>query len=92
MSDILEENEVKIVLALDKAKGSAPIGYISQKSGIENPHELLQQLEQGGIVCRVPSSSWSPTNQPQYELTNKAKKLLQQLIATRLEQLIEAGV
>jgi len=92
MSNIIQEKKVKIVLALDQAKSPAPVGYISKKSGIENPIELLQQLEKDGIVSRLTSSSWSPTNAPQFELTPKAKKLLQQLIATRLEQLIEARI
>ncbi len=91
MSDI-EENKVKVILALDQAKGPAPIGYISQKTGIENPRELLRQLEEDGIVQRLPFNSWSPSGAPQFELTAKAKRLLQQLIATRLEQLVEAGV
>jgi len=92
MLNIIQEKKVKIVLALDQAKSPAPIGYISKKSGIENPRELLQQLEKDGIVSRLPSSSWSPTNAPQFELAPKAKKLLQQLMATRLEQLIEARI
>jgi len=91
MSDI-EENKVKVILALDQAKGPAPIGYISHKTGIDNPRELLRQLEEDGIIQRLPFNSWSPSGAPQFELTAKAKKLLQQLIATRLEQLIEAGV
>jgi len=92
MANIITESKVKVILALDQAKGAAPIGYISQKSGIEDPRELLRQLEEEGIICMVSPSSWSPANEPQYELTNKAKKLLQQLIATRLQQLIEVGV
>ncbi len=90
MSEI-EENKVKVILALDQAKGPAPIGYISQKTGIDNPRELLRQLEEDGIVQRSPSNTWSPSGAPQFELTTKAKKLLQQLIATRLEQFIEAS-
>ncbi len=92
MANIIEEKKVKIILALDQAKGPAPIGYISRKSAIEDPLELLQQLEEDGIVCCLPSNSWSPSNAPQFELTAKARKFLQQLIATRLEQLIEARI
>jgi len=92
MSSIIEEKKVKIILALDQAKGPAPVGYISKKSGIENPRELLRQLEEDGIVYCLASNSWSPSNAPQFELTAKAKKLMQQLIATRLEQLIEARI
>ena len=89
MSDMIGESKINVILALSQAKGPAPIGYISQKSGIENPRELLRQLEEDDIVEKSPFNSWSASNAPQYELTNKAKKLLQQLIASRLEQLIE---
>jgi len=92
MSNIIQEKKVKIILALDQAKSPAPIGYISRKSGIENPLELLLQLEEDDIVYRLPSNSWSPSNAPQFELAPKAKKLLQQLIATRLEQIIEVRI
>lgn len=87
-----EDNKIKVILALDQAKGPAPIGYISQKAGIEDPRELLRQLEEDGIVHRLAVNSWSPSSSPQFELTTKAKKLLQQLVATRLERLIEARI
>jgi len=87
-----EENKIKVVLALDQAKGPAPVGYVSQKSGIEDPLELLRQLEEDGIVHRLPLNTWSPSGAPQFELTPKAKRLLHQLVAARLEQLIEARV
>ena len=88
MSNIVGEKKIKIILALEQAKGAAPGGYIAQKSGIDDPSELLRQLEEDGAVCRLPSDSWSASNAPQYQLTSKAKKLLQQLVATQLEQLI----
>jgi hypothetical protein len=88
----IEESKVKVILALDQAKGPAPIGYVTQKTGLENPNEILRQLEEDGIVRMLPASSWSTANSPQFELTPKAKKLLQELIATRLEQLVEAGL
>jgi len=86
------ENEVKLILAMEKAKGPVPLGYLTQKTGIEDPHELLSLLEVEGIVSRLRPDSWSPSHAPQYELTSKATKLLRQLVTTRLEQLIEARV
>jgi hypothetical protein len=90
----LEERKIRIILALNEAKGSAPVGYVCQRCGIDetcrNPCRNLRQLEDDGIIQRAPPSTWSPSLEPQYELPAKTKKLLQQMVATRLEQLIQA--
>jgi len=88
MSNIIGEKKVKIILTMDQTKGPAPVHYISQKSGVENAEELLHMLEQDGVVSRAPPISESMSNAPQYELTHRAKRLLQQLVATQLEELI----
>jgi len=92
----LEEKKASIVLALDAAKSGAPVGYICERCGIEetceNPCKYLKQLEEDGIIQRLPPSSWSASLEPRYELSKRAKKLLQQLITTRLEQLIQVRV
>jgi hypothetical protein len=94
--DTLEERKTRIILALNEAKNAAPAGYICQRCGIdetcENPCRNLRQLEDDGIVQRAPPSAWSASLEPQYELPAKTKKLLQQMIATRLEQLITVRV
>ena len=91
----LEEKKVKIILALGEAKNAAPVGYICQRCGIddtcENPCRHVSQLEEDGVIQRLSPSAWSPSLEPQYELPSKTKKLLQQLIATRLEQLIQVS-
>lgn len=88
----LEEKKVRIILALSEAKNAAPVGYVCQKCGIddacENPCRHLRQLEEDGVIRRLSPNSWSPALEPQYELPNRTKNLLQQLVATRLEQLI----
>jgi len=88
MSNIIGEKKVKIILAMDQIKGPAPVHYVSQKSGVEDAEELLRMLEEDGVVSRAPPVSESMSNVPQYELTNRAKRLLQQLVATQLEELI----
>ncbi len=91
--DNLEERKTRIILALNEAKSAAPVGYICQRCGIdetcENPCRNLRQLEDDGIIQRVSPSTWSASREPQYELPAKTKKLLQQMVATRLEQLIQ---
>jgi hypothetical protein len=90
--DNLEERKTRIILALNEAKNAAPTGYICQRCGIdetcESPCRNLRQLEEDGIIQRSPASTWSASLEPQYELPVRTKKLLQQMIATRLEQLI----
>jgi hypothetical protein len=94
--DNLEERKTRIILALNEAKNAAPVGYICQRCGTdetcENPCRNLTQLEEDGIIQRATPSGWSPSLEPQYELPVKTKKLLQHMIATRLEQLIQARV
>lgn len=58
----------------------------------ESPCRNLRQLEDDGIIQRAPPSTWSASLEPQYEITAKAKRLLQQLVASRLEQLIRVRV
>ena len=89
MSEIIEEKKVKVLVALDRAKSPAALGYISEHSGVEEPYELLEQLEKVGLVRRAPPSDWSPAGEPRFELTPRPRKTLQKLIANRLMQLIE---
>jgi len=95
MSKIVKENKAKILFALDMAKGAAPLGYISKHSGIEDPRELLQQLEKDGLVRRLllqPPILCSLSFMPLFELTGKAKKLLRQAIDHRLQQPIDVPI
>jgi len=89
VSEIIEEKKVKVLVALDRAKSPAALGYISEHSGVEEPYELLEQLEKVGLVRRAPPSDWSPAGEPRFELARGAKKTLQKLIAKRLVQLIQ---
>jgi len=83
MSRILEENEVKMLRALELAKGPAPLGYIARHSGINDPYDCLCKLEEYGLVCRSPQGDYSLSRMPLFELTGKAKNLLQQSIVER---------
>lgn len=88
MLNIIGEKKVKIILTMDRINGPAPVHYISQKSGVESAQELLRQLEADGVVSRTQPISESMSKAVQYELTSRAKKLLHQLVAAQLEQLI----
>jgi hypothetical protein len=92
--EYLEERKTRIILALNEAKSAAPVAYICQRCGIdgtcETPCRNLRQLEADGIIQRASPSTWSASREPQYELPAKTRRLLQQMVATRLEQLIQA--
>lgn len=88
LSDIIEEKKVKVLVALDRARGPAPLGYIRVSSGVEEPYELLEELEKDGLVRRALPSNWSPAGEPRFELAPRARKTLQKLIGDRLNQLI----
>ena len=89
MSIINEKSKIKIIFALDKATGAAPMGYISKHSGIEDPIKLLRQLEKDGLVRQLPPGLWNPSLNPLFELTGKAKKLLKQSIDLQIERFVE---
>jgi hypothetical protein len=92
LQEDVKRNKVQILLALDKADGSAPLGYIAEKSGIEDPLELLQRLEKDGFVCRLSPSYCGPSLLPIFELTSKSKTIIRQATETRLEQLIDTRI
>ncbi len=89
MSKKIKEDKIRIIISLDRAKCAAPLGYISKHSRIENPLELLQELEKDGLVDRLPSGIWNPSLMPLFELTDKAKELLKHSIEHQFEQLAE---
>jgi len=77
MSGIRKEYAAKILKVLSRARGPAPLGYISKQSGIEHPLELLRQLEKCDLVCRTAQGDFNLSLMPLFELTDKVKKLLQ---------------
>ncbi len=91
LSDIIEEKKLKVLVAVDRARGPAPLGYITEHSGAEEPYELLEQLEREGLVRRSPPSAWSSAGEPRFELEPRTKRILRKLIADKIVQLIEGG-
>lgn len=83
-------DKVKVILTIDEMEEPVSAGDISWKSGVEKMHveELLRQLEKEDVVTKVPPLSESLSKVRFYKLTSRAKKLLQQLVATQLEELI----
>jgi hypothetical protein len=67
------DNE-KILLALALAKSPAPLDYIALHTGIEDPLNLLKQMEDRGLVRQTPPSRWSCCGDPLFELTPATKK------------------
>lgn len=83
-------DKVRVILTIDEMGEPVSAGDISWKSGVEKTHveELLRQLEEEDVVTKVPPLSESLSDVRFYKLTSRAKKLLQQLVATQLEKLI----
>lgn len=92
MAKNFKKEEPKILLALSRTKGAAPLGYISEHSGIKNPYETLLRLEKKELVYRTPPGIWALSYLPLFELTPKARDLIRQATDARLEQLIEVTV
>jgi hypothetical protein len=90
MSDIIEMKKVQVLMALDRANSPAPMEYISERSDVEDPYELLVELQKDGLVRQVEPSTWSPSGSPQFELAPNAKELLEQFVARKLLQAVEA--
>ena len=83
-------DKVKVILTIDEMGEPVSAGDISWKSGVEKTQvdEFLEQLEEEGVVTKVPPLSESLSKVRFYKLTSRAKNLLQQLVATQLEELI----
>lgn len=64
------------MIALAVANSPAPIDYISLHTGINDPLNTLQQMEERGFIRRTPASSWSCYVDPLFELTPATKKKL----------------
>ncbi|MCP8313043.1 MAG: hypothetical protein H3Z53_01540 [archaeon] len=76
-SDIENGQIKKILLILDRAKSPAPLDYISFHTGIKEPLEILEKMEEEkGLVRRSLPSCWSCSMDPMYEITPKTKKEL----------------
>ena len=71
----MENEQIKKILsAIAQAKGPAPLGYVSLHTGIKEPLEILRKMEEMGLVCKCPSSSWSCCMDPMFEILIPAKK------------------
>jgi hypothetical protein len=78
----LEDKKIKkILLVLALAKSPAPLDYISLHTGIEEPYEILERMEEGGLVRRSPPMRWSCSMVPMYEITPATQKELPHMLS-----------
>lgn len=75
----------KILMTLALAKSPAPLGYISLHTKIKEPLEILEKMEENGLVRRSPSLSWSCCTDPLFEITTTTRKKLLAYLFTPLE-------
>lgn len=66
----------KVLIALALAKTPAPLGYIAFYTGIKELLPLVLRLEEKGWIRRCPSSSWSCSQSPLFELLPEIQKEL----------------
>lgn len=65
----MESDQIKKILSvLAQAKDSAPLGYVSLHTGIKEPLNTLEEMEERGLVHRSPCPSWSSCMEPTFEI------------------------
>ncbi len=75
----MEKKMTVVLQALDMAKGSCPLGFISLHTNIAEPLPILEALEKAGLARRVESREWSLAAGPRFEITEKARKQLREM-------------
>ncbi|MEM3786197.1 MAG: helix-turn-helix domain-containing protein [Nitrososphaeria archaeon] len=70
------EEEVKVkrlLLVLARAKGPVTIDYLIRYTNLDRPQDLLEKLEEKGLVKKIKCSEWSPCMNPLYQITSDEK-------------------
>gem|GEM_PF-6147341 len=73
VKNIKDERVRRVLAVLMMARGPAPLGYVSLHTGIEAPLELLEEMRRKGLVRRCPSSTWSCSLGPIYEIEPRVR-------------------
>jgi len=81
----MERKMLRILQVLDRASCACPLGYISLHTNIVDPLNILNALDKGGYCRRCPTSDWSPSVHPMFEITPKAREELRELEANVLQ-------
>lgn len=81
----MERKMLKILQVLDRASCACPLGYISLHTNIVEPLNILRALEKEGYCRQCPTSDWSPSGHPMFEITSKARRELRELEANVLQ-------
>lgn len=63
----------KVIEVLKEAKSPAPLECIARRASLDNPLELLEWMEEKGLVRRVEFLGWSPSLYPMFEAVPKAE-------------------
>jgi|YelNatPaOPRAMG01_1025707.scaffolds.fasta_scaffold34442_3 hypothetical protein len=80
--DIKDERVRRVLAVLTMARGPVPLGYLSLHTGIEAPLELLEEMRRKGLVRKCPSSTWSCSLGPMYEIAATTKECLQVILVS----------
>ncbi len=75
----MEDKMIKILQLLDRAQCACPLPYITLHTGIIEPIEFLENLENEGYVQRCESRNWSPSSGLKFQITPNARRKLREL-------------
>ena len=81
----MKEKIIRILQALDRASSPCPLGYISLHTNIVEPLEIMEALGREGYCRCCPSSEWSPSGSPMFEITPKGQQELREIEANVLQ-------
>jgi hypothetical protein len=71
-----DQESKKVLIALALTNTPVPLGYITYHTGINEPLPLVERLEDEGLVHRCPSSRWSCSQGPRFEVHLAIRKEL----------------
>lgn len=81
----MKEKIIRILQTLDRASSPCPLGYISFHTNIVEPLEIMEALESEGYCRCCPSSDWSPSGSPMFEIVSKGRQELREIEANVLQ-------
>ena len=81
----MKEKMIRILQTLDRASSPCPLGYVSFHTNIVDPFKIMEAMAGEGYCRCCPSSDWSPSGSPMFEIAPKGKQELREIEASVLQ-------